>query len=127
MKRLVYICSPLRGDIERNITKAQGYCREAINFGVIPLAPHVYFTQFLNDLIPKEREIGMALGIELLKKCDEVWVYGAQSPSEGMKAEIQLALEFGIKVRDITEVYSIEEVYAQYITPGESDKEVATS
>ena len=28
--RLIYICSPLRGDIEKNIQKAQGYCREAV-------------------------------------------------------------------------------------------------
>ena len=29
-KRLVYICSPCRGDIEKNIEKAQRYCREAV-------------------------------------------------------------------------------------------------
>ncbi|KLU66731.1 hypothetical protein DEAC_c13990 [Desulfosporosinus acididurans] len=103
-KQLVYICSPLRGDIERNIIKAQGYCRDAINYNVVPIAPHVYFTQFLNDLIPKEREIGMELGIELLKKCDEVWVFGLQNPSEGMKAEIELANELGIPVRDIADI-----------------------
>ena len=28
-KRFIYICSPCKGDMERNITKAQGYCREA--------------------------------------------------------------------------------------------------
>jgi len=44
VKRLIYICSPLRGDLERNIRKAQAYCREAVEFGVVPLAPHIYFT-----------------------------------------------------------------------------------
>ena len=29
-KKLVYICSPCRGDIEKNIEKAQRYCREAV-------------------------------------------------------------------------------------------------
>ena len=29
-KRFIYICSPCRGDMEKNITKAQGYCREAV-------------------------------------------------------------------------------------------------
>lgn len=50
-KRLVYICSPCRGDIEKNIEKAQRYCREAVELwdDVIPIAPHVYFTQFLDD------------------------------------------------------------------------------
>ena len=29
-KKLVYICSPCRGDIEKNIEKAQRYCRDAV-------------------------------------------------------------------------------------------------
>ena len=29
-KRFIYICSPCRGDMEKNITKAQGYCREVV-------------------------------------------------------------------------------------------------
>lgn len=70
--KLVYICSPCRGDYERNITKAQEYCREAISMGVIPITPHVYFTQFLNDLYPEERKLGMTAGLELLKLCSEV-------------------------------------------------------
>lgn len=105
MKR-VYICSPCRGDYERNIIKAQGYCRRALDFGVIPIAPHVYFTQFLDDTVQDERRIGMKLGIELLKICDEVWVYSMENPSEGMKAEMKIAESLGIPVRDIAEVYA---------------------
>ena len=43
-KKLVYICSPCRGDVEKNIEKAQRYCREAVELwdDVIPIAPHVY-------------------------------------------------------------------------------------
>lgn len=92
----VFICSPLRGDIQGNIEKARGYCREAIDAGHLPIAPHVYFTQFLDDLKPDERTLGLELGRKLLKICDEVWVYG--KPSEGMKAEIYLAHEIGIPV-----------------------------
>lgn len=65
--RLIYICSPLRGDIEKNIQKAQGYCREAVDLwpDVIPIAPHVYCTQFLDDTIPQEREENRQEGKEL--------------------------------------------------------------
>lgn len=35
----------------------------------------------------------------------EVWVYGIQNPSEGMKAEIKLAQKIGIPVMDAAEVY----------------------
>lgn len=101
----VYICSPCRGDYEKNIQKAQGYCREAVHMGVIPIAPHVYLTQFLDDTIPEERTTGLNIGLELLKDCDEVWVYGIQNQSEGMKAEIELAGQLGIHVRDAVEVY----------------------
>ena len=96
----VYICSPCRGDYEKNITKAQEYCREAALAGVLPIAPHVYLTQFLADTVPAERELGLSLGLELLRGCDEVWVYGIAAPSAGMTAEIKLAQELGIPVVD---------------------------
>lgn len=104
--KIVYICSPCRGDYERNITKAQEYCREAVDMGVLPIAPHVYFTQFLDDTIPEERKTGLEAGKELLKYCSEVWVYGIANPSEGMAAEIELAKTLGIPVRDAAEVYT---------------------
>ena len=55
--KLTYICSPCRGDYEKNIIKAQEYCREAMNDGLLPLAPHVYFTQFVDDSNPEERKL----------------------------------------------------------------------
>ncbi len=92
----VFICSPLRGDIPGNIKRAAGYCRMAVDKGYIPMAPHVYFTQFLDDTNPVERHVGMHMGLEWLHDCAEVWVFGA--PSEGMQAEIALAEELGRKV-----------------------------
>lgn len=104
--RLVYICSPCRGEMEKNIIKAKGYCREAAELwpDVLPIAPHVYCTQFLDDTNPEERAVGMDMGISLLSMCDEIWVYGIDNPSEGMKAEIAYAEEHGIPVRDAADV-----------------------
>jgi hypothetical protein len=51
--RLVYISSPLRGDVERNIQRARDYCAYAASCGVIPLAPHTIFTQYLDDEQPE--------------------------------------------------------------------------
>ena len=46
----IFICSALRGGLKTNITKAEEYCRWAmITHGVLPIAPHVYFTRFLDD------------------------------------------------------------------------------
>lgn len=100
----VYICSPCRGDYINNIANAKKYCREAVMTGVLPIAPHIYFTQFLDDLVPEERETGLAVGLELLKLCDEVWVYGIENPSEGMSAEIRLAEQLGIPVIDAIKI-----------------------
>lgn len=51
--RLVYISSPMRGDVERNIQRARDYCAYAASCGVIPLAPHTIFTQYLDDEQPE--------------------------------------------------------------------------
>lgn len=88
--RLVYISSPLRGDMEKNKEKAKDYCAYAASCGVIPLAPHTIFTQYLNDAVPEQREQGLRMGHELLERCDELWVMG-DTISQGMKDEIGLA------------------------------------
>ena len=95
MLKLVYICSPLRGDIQSNIKKANTYCAYAAEKGVIPLAPHTIFTQYLDDTKPQQRQKGLEMGMELLKRCDELWVCG-DVLSNGMKQEIEYAKGHGI-------------------------------
>lgn len=95
---LVYIASPLAGDTAANVRRAIEYCRIASAKGVVPLAPHTIFTRFLNDAIPDERRLGMRMGIALLERCDELWVFGAKI-STGMKSEITVAHKHGIPVR----------------------------
>ena len=55
MKEIVYVCSPLRGDTEKNIKNAKSYCRFTYEKGFIPYAPHLFFTQFMNDDDENER------------------------------------------------------------------------
>lgn len=96
--KFMYICSPLRGDVERKIQKANGYCRFAVREGVLPFAPHAIFSGFLDDIIPEERQMGVTLGLEILKRCEEVWVIGDRI-SEGMEAEILVADQLNIPVK----------------------------
>lgn len=105
-KKLVYICSPLRGDYEKNTENAETFCRVAMRHipDVIPLAPHIYFPRFLYDTVEEERALGMEAGIALLDKCDELWAFGLENPSEGMRAEIRHAEEHGIPVKNGFEV-----------------------
>lgn len=112
-KKLVYICSPLRGDYEKNTENAKAYCRLVMKYlpNVIPIAPHVYFPQFMDDADAEERRLGMAAGIVLLGKCDELWAFGIENPSKGMRAEIEYAKEHGIPVfdGDVTLQFSIHQ------------------
>ena len=88
--KMAYICSPLRGDIEANVKRASWYCAYAAGCGVIPIAPHVAWNGIFDDTIPSKREMALRLGLELLKRCDEVWCMGNEI-TQGMQGEIDEA------------------------------------
>jgi hypothetical protein len=101
---LVYVCSPYAGDVLHNTKKAREYCRFAYDMGCIPIAPHLHFPQFLDDNNKSEREDGLFMGIVLLSKCKEVWVFG-DVISSGMKAEIEKAKKVNTPVRYFTDEF----------------------
>ena len=86
--RFAYICSPYRDNPRVNVMRARHYCKFAVSQGRIPLAPHLYFPQFMSEAA--EREEVMQLNFELLKLCGEVWVFGDKI-TEGMAMEIERA------------------------------------
>lgn len=86
----VYICSPFRGDTQRNTANAIAYCRFAVKQGCFPIAPHIWLPRFLDDADPDERALGLSFGLRLLAGCREVWVFGGVI-SEGMAREIHEA------------------------------------
>lgn len=94
---LIYICSPYRGDVENNIQKAKNYCRFVVEEGKCPLAPHLFFPQFLDDNIESERQQGLQLNSNFLNLCDELWVFGEEI-SQGMQFEIDLAKYLNKKI-----------------------------
>ena len=104
---LVYICSPYAGDTETNVNMAEVYSRCAVRNACIPLAPHLLFPQFMDDGVPAERGIALFMGLVLLTKCEQVWVFG-DTISKGMAAEIEKAEKKHIPVRYFTE--ELEEV-----------------
>ena len=109
--RKVYVCSALRGNQDKNIKLARIYCEYVVReFGHIPVAPHIYFTQFLDDNNSQDREFGINAGLSLLSECDELWYFGDRV-TRGMTNEICLALKHGIRVK-----YIPEHLYEQYKT-----------
>ena len=95
--KLIYICSPFRGDTAANTEAARRYCRDAYEKNCIPVAPHLYLPQFLNDDEPKERDLALRIGLRLIDYCSEVWVHG-DIISPGMRGEIDYATTTGKKV-----------------------------
>ena len=86
--KLIYIASPYAGDIEKNVAFARRACRYAIHQGL------------LDDSDPAERERGLRLGQQLLRRCDELWVCGDRI-SSGMAREISEANHLSIPVKNI--------------------------
>lgn len=84
----VYICSPYRGNTKENIKNAKEIAKKFAFDNILPIVPHIYFTQFLDDEVFFERNLGISMGAELMKLCDELYVYG--NISEGMTFEINL-------------------------------------
>lgn len=109
-EKLAYVCSPYRGNIIkriRNVWYARKMTKQAIIEGYIPITPHLFLTQVLNDRKPIERAKGLALGKSILKACEVVLVGEKYGISEGMKAEISMAEKYGKKIIRIQDVIVI--------------------
>ena len=97
-KPCVFMCSPFAGDTERNVERARRYCRFAVSKNCIPIAPHVYFPQFMDDDDQEQRDLGLFMGMVLMSRCKELWVFGS-TVSHGMAVEIEKAQQRGIPIR----------------------------
>jgi hypothetical protein len=98
----VYICSPFKGDVKANIQNARRYSRFAVDQGVIPLAPHLLFPQFMDDTNPIERKKGISMALKMLTNCKELWFFGTHI-SYGMSLELEKARRKDIKIRRFSE------------------------
>ncbi len=91
--KLCYVCSPYRGDMERNTAYARELTLAAVKAGYAPITPHLYLTQVLDEEDPQQREKGMAVGLALLKNCKYILIGSRYGLSEGMLGEIDRAIE----------------------------------
>ena len=95
MIKIIYVCSPYRGNFNVNVRHAQKACRTIVEGGNIPIAPHLYFPQFMNE--ETERELALEFNKCLIEICDKFYVFGSEI-SEGMQIEIDYANSIGKKV-----------------------------
>lgn len=97
-RKLVYICAPLRGDVERNIEFAQQRARGVFLAGDIPVCPHLMFPPIADPDNPGEDQTAREMGLQLVALCQQVNAYGStQTP--GMLEEIILAEKLNIPVK----------------------------
>lgn len=94
----VYICSPYasQGTIEENVERARKYSRAAVQNKLVPITPHIFFTQFMDDSVDWERQWALEMGLELIEECNFLWVFGI--PTGGMIPEIKKAESLGIPI-----------------------------
>lgn len=99
-RKLIYVCSPYSGHIEYNTLIAKILSRWVVGQGYIPITPHIYFTQFMNDAIPEHRDLAFEMNFDLMDLCDQMWIFigSEQDISTGMQREIDHANEIGLKI-----------------------------
>lgn len=95
----IYIVHPFQGK-EENRKKIDQICRTVANMGYLPVSP-VHAFSFLDDNIPEERELALKLCQELVKSCDQAWLFGDWEKSEGCGIEIAVAKRNYVPVLDI--------------------------
>ena len=94
----VYVCSPFSSDPMKNVELARKYCAEIWREGKIPIATHLYFPQFVNELESSERLRAIGYGEKAVGICSEIRVFGNYI-SDGMKREITAAVKAGVPIR----------------------------
>ncbi len=103
----VYIISRYRAFTERgrefNRKVARYFCRKVVLEGNIPVAPHLFYTQFLDEGQEKERQTGLDIGLKELREADKflLIIIGGRI-SEGMRREICQAVRDGMRGRVVS-------------------------
>ena len=96
--KLVYICAPLRGEVEKNIEFARQKAQEVFQAGDIPVCPHLMFPPIADPENPVQDQAAREMGLRLVESCQQINVYGSEW-TEGMWAEIRHAMDLGIQVK----------------------------
>lgn len=96
--KLIYICAPLRGEVEKNIEFARQKAQEVFLSGDVPVCPHLMFPPLADPGDPAQDQVARDMGLRLVEACQQVNVYGP-TRTKGMRAEIRLAEKLGIPIK----------------------------
>jgi len=87
--KLVYICTPLRGEAEQNITLAKETARVVFQGGDIPICPNLLFTLIATPGDPVQEQAAQEMGLRLVELCQQVNADKAEAGlADGCHAEL---------------------------------------
>lgn len=99
-RKRVYIESPFKSQNDEERKVFADYLARAIKDsfkrGEAPFASHGFYTLFLNDDIPRERELGINCGLSWQSQAQLVVIYQDFGISKGMWEGIHNAYRLGI-------------------------------
>lgn len=96
--KLVYICAPLRRDVEKNVEFARRKAQEVFAEGDIPICPHLMFPPVADLGDPVQDQKARDMCLRLIESCQQLNVYGSEW-TDGMWTEIHHASKLGIEMR----------------------------
>ena len=94
----VYICAPYDGENTRSREKIWGYCLFARERTYAPIAPFLYYPQFMPEIYEKEMQLMRSLALRDLLTSEEIWIFGNNVTLE-MENEISCASSHGLNIR----------------------------
>ena len=107
----VFICAPYDPEVRKSWEKIWWYCRFALEYRCIPVAPEWYFSLFmLVEPDQPEKDMADVFALKALVDCDEVWVFGNEF-TPLMKRALMLA---GLKGKFVRYFPDWEEVQKEY-------------
>lgn len=91
--KLVMVVTKLTGNEDNDRARAQEYCRYAAHKGVIPVSPYLNFRgMFLDELGGAVEHV---LAARLVKRVDEIWVFGNETDEEKQNRIEEACREYG--------------------------------
>jgi len=97
--KVIYIAGPYRAEsnwqIELNVRKAEELSLEVWKRGAVPICPHT-MTRFFQNELPDETWLKGF--IELLRRCDAIFLLPGWERSQGTITEMVFAIDHNMKV-----------------------------
>jgi hypothetical protein len=119
MKKLIYVAGPYSGDVERNIKRAEEVSIRLIRQGYDVITPHkntAGYERYEDENI--NYETWMELSLNILSRCDAIYIMKGSEQSKGTQKEIEFAKQHNIEIINEKEnewnVYSEHELGVAY-------------